>query len=115
MFGIFKKKPKHTLQAIFNELGACAKDIVDAASANNDLEVALKGAATITPILGESKKFFDLEVKPHSIFASYLIALQNQDLSKMAEMTRGMAEALNQLNDIQHKGALIHFWFVGDE
>jgi len=91
MFGIFTKKPKHTPQAIFYELGACAKDIVDAASANNDLEVALKSAATITPILGESKKFFDLNVKPHSILASYLIALQDQNRSKMPEMTRGMA------------------------
>lgn len=116
MFGLFKKKtPQYSIQEVLNQLGACAGGIIDAASAKNDLEVAFQGAATITPILGESKKFLDLDVKPNTIFARYLIALQKQDLSEMIKMTRGMADALNQVSDIQHKGALIYFWFTGDE
>lgn len=115
MFGIFKKKPKHTTQEIFSGLGACAKDIVNAASANTDLEVALKGSGTISAILKTSKQYFNIDAKPNSIFARYLAALQQQDLTKMAEMTRSMADALRQEDDIQRKGALIYFWFVGNE
>lgn len=108
-------KSKQSTQDIFSNLGVFAGDIIDLASAGDDFEVALKGSALIGTIIGGAKKYLGLEVESNSIFARYLIALQENDLIKMTEMTREMADALSQISDVQHKGALMHYWFVGDK
>ena len=115
MFAIFKKKPKYSLEELFNQLGTSAKQITEVASGENDLEVALKGIAVVNSILINSKKFFGLKPKPNSIFARYLIAFDERDFTKIAEMIRNMADALSKVSDIKHKGALIYFWLNGND
>jgi len=115
MFGIFRQKPKVSVQTILYSLGASAQNIVEAASCDSDLEIGLRSLATIGPIIVESKKHFGLDVKSNSIFARYLSAFEEEDFLAMAEMTRNMADTLRQAGNIQDKGALIHFWFIGDE
>lgn len=115
MFGIFKKKPEYSLEDICDQLGVLAKHINYTASEGSDLKAVLKRAALISAVITESKKFFALEVKPNTIFARYLIALQEHDISKMEEMTKNMADALNKVSEIRLKGTLIYFWFNGNE
>lgn len=115
MFGLFRRKPKYTAQQIFEQLGESAKGIMSAATETDDIMVALKGAAVVSVIIKESKRCFGLNVRTDTIFARLVLAVQEEDLTKMAEMTKEMANALGQVQDPIHRGGLIYFWFNGDE
>lgn len=116
MLDIFRQKPKPwPKKTFFNELGELAEQIIDAVSEENDLEIALKGAATISPIIRQSRKEFKLDVKPRSTFARYLIVLEERDLAKMAAMTRTMANALREESDVRLRGVMVESWFSDSE
>src|SRR3974377_686406 len=69
MSDIFKKKADCSVDAMLDELGASAEDIIDAGSErNSNHEVAFEGAVAISRIVRESKKCFGLDVKPNSMF-----------------------------------------------
>lgn len=112
MFGLFKKKPKQSDQETLTGFGVLSERIVTAASASTDIECAYYGIAIVVPIITESKRYLNWNVRTHSVFSEYLDAFGKQDLLKIAQMTRRMADALSQERDVQDKGALLQFWFV---
>lgn len=114
MFGLFRRKPKFTPQEMFEQLGKVTDDIVSAAAESSDIAAGIKGAVVVLAILEESKRIFDLTVKPNTIFARFALAAKEQDIVTLTKMTREMASALGQVTDVSHKGALIHFWFNGE-
>ena len=113
MFGIFKQKQKPSIQEILEQLGQSASNIIDVAKKSSDLEVAMYGSAAVMSIIQSADEVFGIRVHPGIIFSSYLYALQQKDMAKMAEMTKEMANALSQVDTNLHRGALVHFWFNG--
>lgn len=113
MFGLFRRKPKYTGQQVLEQLGESAKGIVSAAAESSDLMIGLKGAATIAAIIRESNRCFGINVKEDTIFARFVLAIQNEDLATMTEMTKEMANALEQVGDPLQRGGLVYFWFNG--
>ena len=114
MFGLFRRMPKFTPQEMFEQLGKATDGIVSAAAESSDIAAGLKGAAVVSAIIAESKQFYDLTVKPNTIFARFALAAKEQDIATLAKMTREMASALGQVTDVSNKGALMHFWFNGE-
>ena len=115
MFGLFRGKAKDAAtERIFQRLGESSKGILSAASEGDDLAVALKGDAVVSTIMAESIRFFGLTIKPNTIFARFVAAAQEQDFAKLAQMTKGMANALKKAPDQMHRGCLIHSWINGD-
>ena len=115
MFALFRRKPRFTHKQMFEELGKASDGIVAAAAETSDVVVGLKGAAVVVATIKEAKRFFDLEVRPNTIFGHFALAAQEQDVAKLAEMTKNMANALDQVkHDVALKGALMHFWFNGE-
>lgn len=86
MFGLFRRKPKYTGQQILEQLGESAKGIVSAAAESSDLMIGLKGAATIAAIIKESDRCFGINVKDGTLFARFILAIQDEDLATMTEM-----------------------------
>ena len=117
MFGLFRKKKQiYSLQEIVHELGTSADGFNEVLSADDDdIVVATRGAAMIMPTIVESKRYFDLDVRPNSIFARYLAAFQAEDLSTMASMTRDMVDMLEPITERELKGLIIYSWFSGDQ
>ena len=115
MLGLFRGKAKDAAtERIFQHLGESSKGILSAASEGNDFAVALKGDAVVSTIIEESIRFFGLTIKPNTIFARFVSAAQEQDLAKLAQLTKGMANALKKVPDQMHRGCLIHSWINGD-
>ncbi|MGH8619987.1 MAG: hypothetical protein ACREUW_20035 [Burkholderiales bacterium] len=113
MFGLFRRKPKYTGEQILAQLGRAAGGIVSAAEESGDVMIGLKGAAVVAAMIKEADRCFGITVQPETIFAHFVAVIQEQDLAKMAEMTKEMANALQKVEGPLHRGGLIHFWFKG--
>lgn len=111
MFGFFKKKREPSAEDFYH----CAKDIIDLALLKNDAELAIESLATIPFIIEYLTKEYGLKIGPHSIFAKYLMALQEEELLIIAEMTRSMADTLTRADSTMLKRALILSWFESGE
>ncbi|OGT00381.1 MAG: hypothetical protein A3F73_06185 [Gallionellales bacterium RIFCSPLOWO2_12_FULL_59_22] len=113
MFSLFRRKPKYTGQQILEQLGESAMGIVSAVAESSDLMIGLKGAATVAMIIRESDRCFGISIKEGTVFERFALAIQDEDLATMTEMTKEMANALEQADGQLQRGGLIHFWFNG--
>lgn len=52
-------------------------------------------------------------MRPNAILAAYLSTMQQHDVAIMAEMTRGMSNALGQVSDSRLYGELMLFGSTG--
>jgi regulator of extracellular matrix RemA (YlzA/DUF370 family) len=113
--GLFRGRTKDAAtERIFQHLGESSKGILSAASEGNDLAVAVKGDAVVSAIIAESVRVFGLTIKPNTIFARFVSAAQEEDFAKLAQMTKGMANALKAVPDRMQRGCLIHSWINGN-
>lgn len=93
-----------------NALGIASEDIIALGELEGDLQFVMHATSTITVILAEAKREFNLEIKQHSLFQEWLNALASDDMATISELSRYMETTLRGISSIRERGQLLLSW-----